>query len=169
MGPLGYTDSQCGWFSFGVTIAQIVAGMVNGQLADNFFRHRFKRMLVITLSISLLGFAYFTLSLPSALWGGDSGNPPLPSSTGWLFFALLLGGGFLGASSPLFYELSLELTYPLPEVYSAGMMCLLNNIGAMLFLFIPPSVHDSMNLVMTLVMVMTLCLVSVITETYNRG
>ena len=59
-------------------------------------------------------------------------------------FILFLGSFFLGATGPLFYELSVELTYPMSEGTSAGLLTLVNNIACLVFLgaapFIPPSV-----------------------------
>ena len=171
MGPLGYSDAESGWFGFAVTIACISGGIASGRLADTCFQRRFKRVLLVTLALCLFAFCWWTLSLPSALWGGDHGGqpPPLPSDEGSLLAAVVLAGLALGATSPLFYELVLELLYPLPEAYGAGIMSLFNNIGAVLFLAIPPSVHDTMNVVMALVVAGAFVLVSLVVEKYNRA
>jgi FLVCR family MFS transporter len=169
MNPLGYSDTQSGWFGFAVTIACISGGIASGRLADKYFQQRFKRVLLVTLALCLFAFCWWTLSLPSALWGGDGGQPPLPPDKGSLLAAVVLAGLALGATSPLFYELVLELLYPLPEAYGAGIMSLFNNIGAVLFLAIPPSVHDTMNVVMALVVAGAFVLVSLVVEKYNRA
>jgi hypothetical protein len=44
----------------------------------------------------------------------------------------MLGSFFLNGCSPLFYELTVELTYPVPEAVSACFLTLMNNLGCLL-------------------------------------
>ena len=50
---------------------------------------------------------------------------------------------FMGAATPLFYELGVEMTYPEPEVISNSIVTLWNNAGGMVFLFTLPGLLSS--------------------------
>lgn len=50
---------------------------------------------------------------------------------------------FMGAATPLFYELGVEMTYPEPEVISNSIVTLWNNAGGMVFLFTLPGLLNS--------------------------
>ena len=51
--------------------------------------------------------------LPCVLYGG--GAPPIPRTETTLVVSVTLAGFFQGLTSPLFYELSAELIYPVKE------------------------------------------------------
>lgn len=166
--PLDYSTTAAGWFGFSSTIAAIIGGLALGQLSDRVFQRKFKALLLTLLLLCTLSYVWFTASLPSTLWGGDSGKPPLPSTPGTIMAAITLAGLFLGAALPIFYELVVEITYPLPESTSVGCLTFFNNVGACIFLAIPPSSHSIMNVVMTLMVAVTFCCVLASKEEYKR-
>ncbi len=45
-----------------------------------------------------------------------------------------------GGTYPLFYELSVELTFPVAEATSAGVLTLVSNLWSLIFLFVAPGV-----------------------------
>lgn len=51
---------------------------------------------------------------------------------GLIFLISVMGSFFLNGSSPLFYELVVELTYPVPESISASGLTIMNNIGCLI-------------------------------------
>jgi MFS family permease len=149
------------------TLAAIGGGLAVGWLADRYFQRRFKCMLLSLIGLCLVSFIWFTMSLPAFDTNSDRGM--LPSSFGTILVSIACAGLFLGASAPLFFELALEITYPIPEATSGGIMTLFNNMGALLFLAIPPSFASSMNVVMTATVLMTFLLVFSVKEAYHRS
>lgn len=103
----------------------------------------------------------------SAFSNSDHGM--VGSSFSTILISITCAGLFLGASAPLFFELALEITYPLPEATSGGIITLFNNIGALLFLAIPPSFASGMNVVMTGTVLLTVLLVLSVREAYHRA
>jgi len=51
---------------------------------------------------------------------------------------LFLGSFLQGGNSPFFYELAAEVTYPLPEGVSAGIIVLIYNFSSLVMLIIAP-------------------------------
>ena len=149
-------------------MAAIVGGLLVGYLADHYFQRRFKQLLLRLLVLCIACFVWFTLSLPSTLYP-SAARPPLPSSLATIVISITAAGLFLGATAPLYFELAVELTFPLPEAVSAGIITLFNNIGAVLFLAVPPSASRSMNAIMTGTVVLTAILVSAAREAYRRS
>jgi hypothetical protein len=128
----------------------------------------FKKLLLTLLTACVVFFIWFTLSLPSTLYASAE-NPPLSSSLVTVLLSITAAGLFLGAGCPLYMELAVELTFPLPEAVSAGLITLFNNIGAVLFLVVPPSASKSMNAIMTATVIFTALLVGSVTEVYKRS
>ena len=48
---------------------------------------------------------------------------------------MITAGGFVGAATPLFFEIACELSYPVAEGLTNGVLTLLNNISGLIFLF----------------------------------
>lgn len=165
LGALGYSEGVAGWFAFANTFAGIVAGVAVGVVADRLFPRRFKTLLLFLFIFAIVCFVWFTASLPTPF----SPHPFLPSSIAVLCAATSLAGFFLGGTNPIFYEMGAELTYPVPEGTSAGVLTLLNNIGCLIFLFagsvIPPS---WINLVATATIAVCLILFAFVHEEYRR-
>jgi FLVCR family MFS transporter len=139
----GCDPQWIGWLSFSSTIAGNVGGLVLGRFADR-FRHM-KRLLVGLMAVSGLcftGFAVFASpGLVNSVVCHADGSP---GSGMWPLFVLgVLGGLFLNSAIPLFYELSLEVTYPIPEATVCIQLTNWNNIGCLIFLGIPVSQYGS--------------------------
>jgi FLVCR family feline leukemia virus subgroup C receptor-related protein len=141
--PLAFSPSQAGSFASVTRFAGMVGGFFSGRAADGTLLHRrLKPMICLCLLMAILGFTCFTLSNPSPLFFHE---PPFPHSYGFEFFTVAWAGFFLGAVSPLFYELSAELTYPSPESTSAAIMTLVNNF-VMLVLYTTTPQFDVSNI-----------------------
>ena len=96
--------------------------------------------------------------------------PPLPRSETALVTALTLAGVFQGLTSPLFYELSAELIFPVKEGMSAGILVLLLNASAMVVILCNNSLQGgSMNLIMSATVLSVGLLVGLfVREEYRR-
>jgi FLVCR family MFS transporter len=81
-----------------------------GRFADRF--RSYKKMIVSLFSISAVAFLIFSLicvnAFPDYLIAGDKG-------LALLFVFVALGGLCLNSTIPLFYEATMEATYPMPE------------------------------------------------------
>jgi hypothetical protein len=61
----------------------------------------------------------------------------IPPSVIQIFVAATLVGLFLNTAVPIFFELSIEATYPVPEATVCTVMTTMNNFGSLVMLFIP--------------------------------
>jgi FLVCR family MFS transporter len=106
-----------------------VGGILLGRFADKFRNH--KRLLVGLLGGSAISFTLFSLVCSNIFHVS-------PEVTLALLFVFSAAGGFcLNSTIPLFYELSIEVTYPHPEATVVTMLTNVNNLGCLLFLGIP--------------------------------
>eukprot|EP00298_Acanthocystis_sp_HF-20_P017013 c21649_g3_i3.p1 GENE.c21649_g3_i3~~c21649_g3_i3.p1 ORF type:complete len:459 (+),score=175.57 c21649_g3_i3:32-1408(+) len=163
--PVGYTDTDAGWFGFSSTIGSIIGGLIAGYLGDKYFQRNFKSLLIWILCLSNIFFIWFTLSLPSALWSDSI----LPQNKSLLMVSITGAGFFLGCTSPLFLEYAVELTYPLPETTSAVFLTFSITSGGLIFLCIPPSETPLMNIFMVGAVFITTIVVSLVPEKYQRA
>jgi len=142
---LHYSPQSAGLFTFGCTLAGVVGGLIVSRICDTLLRRRFKILILSGFVLSLLSFVWFTLSLPVGPYAAL-----LPHPLWILGTAIVLAGLFLGATSPLFYELGAEMTFPVSEGTSAGILTLLLNVGALIFLAVSAYTDPNwMNVIMT--------------------
>ncbi len=117
--------------------------MLLSILADQSrFQHSLKALIVISFIGCLLGIIWFELSVGTYFYK----NPLLPSTAATIGLSTALAGLFSGAGIPLTYEAVAEIMYPLPESLSASILVQLNNITALVLLFIAPNRDKLMNL-----------------------
>ena len=84
-----------------------------------------KEFLLAMLALGCLSFLYFALAAETSVF---------PSSMTSLFVSATLGGLFVNASIPFFYEASVEVSYPIPEGAAVVLLTLMNNIACLIFL-----------------------------------
>jgi len=122
--PIGYTQIESAWLGFGTTVAAIVAGIVVGRFADKYARH-VKAFLLVLFFLSTVSFGWFTVQVIHFI----------PSNFWLILVAAILASLFLNASLPLFYEMCVEVTFPIPEAASGGFLTLMMNLGSLIFIF----------------------------------
>jgi FLVCR family MFS transporter len=54
-----------------------------------------------------------------------------------LYITAIVGGFFLNGTIPLFYEAAVEITYPVAEGSTTCLVTTMNNVGCLIFLFLP--------------------------------
>jgi hypothetical protein len=92
-----------------------------------------------------------------------------PANTASLGAALAVAGLAQSATSPLLYELCAELTYPVPEGTSAGLLALLWNSFSLIVIFLSPVIPSSViNYIMAAATVVVLLMVASVKEEYKR-
>lgn len=162
-----FSDTTVGWMSFAATWAGAVGGVLVGPIAarEN-LRRKLKSMIVICF-IASTGFAAAFLMLTPSIF---SSSPLIPgSSVPLMFIFLSLLGAFVGASSPLCFELSVELLYPRWESITAGVITFINNAAGVIFLGVAPVVAGkTMTAAMFGTMIVATCLLMGVKEKYVR-
>jgi len=155
-----------GWIGFSATISAVIGGVIMGAIADTKrFRREFKLLILTGSALSFISFLYFLLCTSSPLFP----DPPLSATTLTLAVAITMSGFALGLLNPLYYELSAELTYPVPEQYSAGILTLWNNGLGIIFIFAQPYFSAGfMNLMMMIAVILAGLLIFPVKEKYKR-
>ena len=78
-----------------------------------------------------MGFSVYVSDSSSCLNKGCFIFPPV-----WLYVTMIMGSVAIGSACPLYYELACELSYPVAEGLTNGVMTWLNNVAALIFYFI---------------------------------
>lgn len=155
-----------GWLSFAATVAGICGGVAHGRLAQTFYwRRRLKPLILLLIMGALLCSLWFTLSFKSIF----SENALIPSNNASVAIAITLFGWFVGSGLPIALELGVELTYPLPESVSCGVMTTLYNCVSVIYLFAAPYLNGpALNAGMLLTVLIAALLLPLVAERYGR-
>jgi FLVCR family MFS transporter len=161
------SDNTCGWLSTAATLAGGAAGIIIGPIArQRQLRRRLKAMIIFCSVISVIFAAAFLLLTPSLF---DSTALIPGSSTILMFVFISLSGAFVGATAPLSFELSVELTYPRWESISAGSITFINNVIALIFLGVAPLISGkAMTAFMFFVSILATLMLFPVRELYGR-
>ena len=112
----------------------------------------------------LISIIWFELSVHSYFYK----DPILPSTKWTIGLSTALVGLFSGAASPLIYEASAEIMFPLPESLSASILVQWINLVTLIFLFVAPGRDNLVNLLVLIVMVLTIIMTLITRFTYAR-
>ncbi|KAJ7390831.1 Solute carrier 49 member 4 [Desmophyllum pertusum] len=118
-------QSEAGWIGFYATIAGIGAGLILARCAD-LFGGKMKALLLVLFFGSSACFLWFSLLCLRMIEYDDDA----------LYKSSILGGFFVSGTIPLFYELTVESTYPVAEGITTGALTLINNSFTVIFLLI---------------------------------
>jgi hypothetical protein len=127
--------------------------------------------MIVVYILFIINILWFTLSTPSFLYDG---LPPLAVTSRIMNLYLLnisitLIGFFWGFVSPIFYEFSAELTFPIPEGFTSGAIVFMINFAAFLMIFASSIIsYKIINSLMFLVAVIGLLIIIPLNEKYNR-
>jgi len=165
LAPTGYSDTTIGYLGFINGVAGNIGSVLVGVVSDTLLRRRFKCMIMTCFGVLLLGVVWFALSVPMSAHGQSL----LPQSVGSVGAALALAGLTQSATSPLLYELCAELTYPVPEGTSAGVLALLWNLFSLIVIFISPDISPgAISGIMAGTTLLVIAMVGSIKEVYRR-
>eukprot|EP00727_Mastigamoeba_balamuthi_P008861 m51a1_g4598 putative adenylate and guanylate cyclase catalytic domain protein (1092) ;mRNA; f:218422-225800 len=157
---------QIGWIGFSTTLAAIAGGCVGGRVVDALLRRHLKAAILFSLFGGFCGLCWFSLAAPSVV-DKDPLLPAGPVSTGLSASAV---GLFYGAMTPMYMELAAELSFPVSEDVSAGVISWLSNVGLMVALFVAPRVPPSwFNAGSAGLMVLSAALMVAVREAYVRS
>ena len=120
--PLGLTEKEVGYIGFLSTAVYCCIAPFVTVAVDKFKKH-FKKTLVILSVLSTLCF----------IWLCFICNGLIPFSKVQIYLSSILGSGFLGISSILYFEYTVELAYPVPEGVTGGYINCFEDIFGIIF------------------------------------
>ena len=126
--PLGYLDQEIGMMGLAAVLAQCVMSMIFGFITDR-LKHKMKATLLLLLTVSTTSFIWLTLMCHPDF------HLITPSKVK-LYLAIIIATSSAYSCCPLFFEMTVELAYPVNEGTVAGFLTAMNNFVAMIFLFL---------------------------------
>ena len=82
--------------------------------------------------------------------------------------SVTVAGFFQGSAAPLIYEALAETMFPLPESLSASFLVQLNNVTAVILIFLPPDLYQLMNFLVLLSIGSCVAMASLVRIDYKR-
>lgn len=117
VGPRGFTSEQAGFIGAAMVVGGVLGAVVLPTLSDRFRRR--KPFLVVAIAGAILGLVGVTWAQSYAMLLGSS----------------LMLGFFLLSAGPIGFQYGAEITYPIPEGTSNGLLLLAGQISGILFIF----------------------------------
>ncbi|BFZ22821.1 hypothetical protein BsWGS_25860 [Bradybaena similaris] len=111
----GVDQQTAGWLDFYATVGGCVSGLLVSRFAD-FFTRQMKLFLLIFYFFAAVSILWFTLVVFGIL----------PFDRVSMYAAIIIAGVFLDGGGPLFFELTIEVSYPVGEGVTSGftqMLC----------------------------------------------
>jgi len=125
--PLNYSDQEIGMMGLAAVLAQCIMSMTFGFITDR-LKNKMKATLLLLLTVSTASFIWLAIMcLP---------NSPLEHSKVKLYLAIIIATSAAYSCCPLFFEMTVELAYPISEGTVAGFLTAMNNFVGMIFLFL---------------------------------
>ena len=125
LNPLGISQTEAGWMVFSGCIGGVLSGITIGKLSD-VFKRRMKVFLVIDFIFIVIFVGWFTFQC----------NDILPRSVIMLLVACIGTSTFTGSTAPIFIEMACEVSYPIAEGLNSGLLSMIINFTATIFLLI---------------------------------
>ncbi|CAL1545968.1 unnamed protein product [Lymnaea stagnalis] len=119
------SQETAGWMDFYATLGGCISGMLVSRFADYFTRQ---------MKLFLLVFYFF--SAVAILWCTLVVMDILPFDVVSIYAAIVIGGVFLDGGAPLFFELVIEVSYPVGEGVTSGCLQMICASAGILFLSI---------------------------------
>ncbi|XP_046862071.1 solute carrier family 49 member 4-like isoform X2 [Xenia sp. Carnegie-2017] len=119
-------ENFAGLLGFIAVTSGAISGVLFSTFADRFSGH-LKLLLIIFMACS-----FYSVLLIYYVFTGI-----VRFNKGLAYVLFSLSGFFVNGTIPLFFELGVELTYPVAEGITSGAMTFFNNVVASLFLLLP--------------------------------
>lgn len=114
------------WVGFSVVLASVVGGVIVGWLVGFMKKLRYKLIIVLSFLISGGLFVLVNLQLLNTI----------PFNRWVLGVSITLAGLIFNCSYPLFYEMAVEVAYPVPEGVVGALVGLSMNVFSIPFFFL---------------------------------
>lgn len=121
-----FDQSHAGWIGFGSVVGGAVAGVISGRIAD-VFPGSLRQIVMVMYTCAGLCFIWFTLTC----W------KVLPFSLASVYISTCAAGFFMYGTSGLFYELVMEVTFPISDACVASVLALAQALFSSVYLTIP--------------------------------
>jgi hypothetical protein len=112
--PAGYTSNEIAWIGLGTALSAVLGGVVVGRIAGS-YPTNLKEIVLILLLICSISSTWFVAAIFKLL----------PNN----LISLMISSGItsftMNATTPLFFELTIELTYPSPETATGSILTLM--------------------------------------------
>ncbi|XP_022084685.1 disrupted in renal carcinoma protein 2 homolog [Acanthaster planci] len=159
-----HTDSvdqdTVGWIGFYANIAGCLGGLFFARFVDRF--SGFMKRVLLALAVLATG---------SSLWCLLLAMKFIPFHIEYLYISCISLGFFISATVPIYYEITVEGTYPIAEGITTMALTLMNNIVGLLFL-LPPLIPgigvDWMSWVVLVAAATPVFMLLLYRERYNR-
>eukprot|EP01084_Bolivina_argentea_P291271 500581_1 len=171
LSPMGLNDTDIGFIGFNISFIAMSGGLI-GYIADKCFVEKLKKFINIlfVFNILFLMLLFFILPSPfndnSIIFTECKGNCILILLNVMIGLMAFCEEGLL----PLFYELSAEISYPVSEGSCGMLLSLINNIAALIFIFIASAMNTKYETFLALIVaVICIVLITVVKEEYKRN
>lgn len=156
----GLDEIQVGWLGCLSTASGCFFGILISAISDR-FAGRLKQFIISMYCCAALSFLWFALTC----------SKMIPGSTVTLYASSILGGLFLNGTIPLFYELCVETTFPIPEGSTVGFLVLVMNSMQTVWMAVPLQQLGTawMNWSLVVVIPAAVLLMSTFEEDYARA
>ncbi|XP_076035527.1 solute carrier family 49 member 4 homolog isoform X2 [Oratosquilla oratoria] len=158
--PFNISQDEAGWLGVYVTFGSVAMALIAARFTDILFGH-IKLTIIILMGIATTGFTWFLLLM----------NRCLPFSKVQMYISVIIGASFNYACSPLFFELAVEIAYPVSEGVVGGFLTLFWNIAGSCFLFSMQGIKEDvvwMDYVLAVQGMLVIVLVAFVKEEYKR-
>ncbi|KAG7174551.1 Solute carrier family 49 member 4-like 2 [Homarus americanus] len=153
--------SQASWLGVYVTLGGVVMALLSARFSDLLFGYM-KLTIIVLMTFATAGYTWFLLLM----------NGCLPYNKVELFISVISGASFNYACSPLFFELAVELAYPVPEGVVGAFLTMCWNIVAASFLLTMQTPLKSnviwMDYLLAIQGLVVVCLMIFVREEYKR-
>ncbi|CAC5362491.1 DIRC2 [Mytilus coruscus] len=123
--PHNISEEQAGWLGFYSLLAGCIVTLAIARFADVFSKHM--RLFLLFLYVGAAG---------SLVWFTFLIQGTIPNSQIQLYASIIIFCMMLGSTSPLYFEMACEASYPVAEGVTNLVLTLLNNIGGLVFLIV---------------------------------
>ena len=127
--PLGITDKTIGMIGVLAVLGQVILTTLVGFLMDK-LKHKMKLTLLILISLATLGFIWLMWICLEVV----------PHSEVFIYFSVIMSASISASCYPIFFEMTVEIMYPVHESIVGGFLTGFYNLVGILFLllfFIP--------------------------------
>lgn len=111
--PIGYASSDIAWIGLSTALAAVIGGVIIGKVAGS-YPTKLKEIVLILLVVCAVSSTWFVASVFKVF----------PSNLAMLIISAAITSFTMNATTPLFFELTIELTYPSPETATGSILTL---------------------------------------------
>eukprot|EP00727_Mastigamoeba_balamuthi_P009681 m51a1_g5335 hypothetical protein (473) ;mRNA; r:410215-412107 len=154
-----------GWLGFASSLASIAGSLAGGRVVDRWLGRRMKAAAVGAMALCAALFLLFSLCAPSVFRSA----PIVPENVYLMGVLLTLIGFIWGTINPVMYELAAEITFPVSEAISGGLITTWMSVAMLVTLFVVPKIPVMwFNLIVTAAFVLCAALAACIRDEYRR-